>query len=293
MLKSIVIAAVTASISISSAFADRCEVKLRINESFSENRRGFSRIANLGDLLTRIERRTDANLRRAEILGLTLNISSRNPSIYAAWKDVSGLNQNSGGMVYGDRRGDFIMDDVHWSNMLISDARPGSTTQPDHIDINAIGSGVVNSATVYLQATHRICDELMDERNDRANRREEHREEHREERRDDRRGNGQAYGIFNVDLSVDRNMTLKIDQNGVAVVSTDGDYRTGLQNNPNRGSQFSTTGLTGITISPNSYTRVQYTYQIVQDRRNGDYVLVNFTDPSNGAAKGSFSIILQ
>lgn len=274
MHKSIMIAAVTAIISIGSAFADRCEVKINLYTEFSENRYGFSRIANLGDILSKIERRTNTNITRAEVLGLTLNITQRSPNMFAAWQDVSGYNQNSGAPAYGDRRGDHIIDNGHWANMLVSNFRPGATVLPGHIDIIATGAGTVNSATVYLQANRRVCDELQYQRF---------------ERRDDR----QAFGIFNIDLSVDRSMTLKIDRNGVTVVNTDGDYRTGLQNNPNMSSQFSLNNLRGVSVTPLTFSRVLYTYQIVPDGRNSSYVLINFTHPANGAGNGSFTITLQ
>ncbi|HXH31534.1 MAG TPA: hypothetical protein VNJ01_12020 [Bacteriovoracaceae bacterium] len=153
--KSYLIAALTVAVTSGSVFADRCSVNISLRERFNNPTGHGYAVANLGQLLTEAERIGGVRLDDAQITGLSLEVSADN-GLIMAWKDVSGRNQNSGAAIsVRSGRGSYRIDDAHWRNMVISD-RQG--VRPDHIDVNATGSGVVTGATLSFQAPTRICD---------------------------------------------------------------------------------------------------------------------------------------
>ncbi len=111
--------------------------------------------------------------------------------------------------------------------------------------------------------------------------------------RDDNQGPGPLPGgqqsSAYLRLSVDRQIQLRIDRNGISVVSSDGDYRTGLreQSVSPRASFFS---IQSVQIIPRGATRVSYGYS-VQNDRHGSYILLTFTDPAGGAGEAMVDVL--
>ncbi|HXH29403.1 MAG TPA: hypothetical protein VNJ01_01200 [Bacteriovoracaceae bacterium] len=154
------IAVLTAGLVASSAFAEVCEVNVRLKKEFNNPANMGYKVANVGNILSKLERRNDVSLKNAHVLGLTLEVQA-DTHLIMAWKDVSGLNQNSGAAISvrpGIRT--YKINDVHWKNMVITDLGRGNNVLPEDIDVNATGSGVVMGAILTLDADRNDCDIL-------------------------------------------------------------------------------------------------------------------------------------